>query len=217
VVQRVPVCLLAESLSLYRTHQYLRAKEVAEGAKSRNFILEYFTRSHAKSETIDIRTLEFRFKTMTNFLKNGTPLLKIDGFRDYLQDISGMSLTASTHMRQLLPSLVEQEVHTIKEEIAPHLITIIFDGSTRVSEVFSIIFRYCTNDFKITERLVELGNYAHGFNHRELVSAVKVIISKYDFYLGSTERGKIMDNRLSARQVRVCVYICCAKCKFILS
>jgi hypothetical protein len=172
----------------------LRAKEVAEGVKSRNFILEYFTRSRAKSETIDIRTLEFRFKTMTNFLKNGTPLLKIDGFRDYLQDTSGMSLTASTYMRQLLPSLLEQEIHTIKEEIDPYIITIIFDGSARVSEVFSIIFRYCTNDFKITERLVELGNYAHGFNHHELVSAVKVIISKYDLYLGSAERGKIMDN-----------------------
>ena len=172
----------------------VRAKEVSEGALARHFILEYFTRTHAKSETIDIRTLEFRFKTMTTFLKNGTPLLKIDGFREYLETISGMSLTASTHMRQLLPSLLEQEIHAIKGEVTPYLITVIFDGSTRVSEVFSIIFRYCTNDFKITERLVELGNYAHGFNHQELVSAVKVVISKYGLYLGSAERGKITSN-----------------------
>jgi hypothetical protein len=34
----------------------LRAKEVAVGAKSRNFILEYFTRSRAKSETIELHT-----------------------------------------------------------------------------------------------------------------------------------------------------------------
>ena len=170
-----------------------RAKEVAEGHKARDFILEYFTKSRAKSETIDIRTLEFRFKTMTNFLKNGTPLLKIDGFRAYLEDISGMSLTASTHMRQLLPSLLEQEVETIKQEVSRHLITVIFDGTTRVGEVFSIVFRFVTNEFVISERLVELGNYQHGFNHEELVSAVRIIISKYDLYLGAAERGRVQN------------------------
>ena len=135
-----------------------RAKEVEEGHKARDFILKYFTKSRAKSETIDIRTLEFCFKIMKNFLKNGTPLLKIDGFRAYFEDILGMSMTASTHMRQLLPSLLEQEIENIKQEVSRHLFTVIFDGTTRIGEVFAIVFRYVTNDFVITKRLVELGN-----------------------------------------------------------
>jgi hypothetical protein len=120
-----------------------RAKEVEEGLKARNFIQEYFTKSHAKTETLDIRTLEFRFKTLTTFLKNGTALLKMDGFGPYLEDVAGMTVTASTHMRQLLPSILEQEIHSIKEEVKMHLITVIFDGSTRVSEVFFYHFSLC--------------------------------------------------------------------------
>lgn len=94
-------------------------------------------------------------------------------------------------MRQLIPTLLEQEIHTIKEEICKSFITVIFDGTTRVCEVFSIIFRYVTNDFDITERLVELGKYQHGFNHEELVSAVRVILTKYEVILGTAERGRI--------------------------
>jgi hypothetical protein len=71
-----------------------------------------------------------------------------------------------------------------------HLITVIFDGSTQVSEVISIIFRYVTNKLVITERLVELGCYKHGFNQQELVSAVLIVLSKYDLYVGTSERGR---------------------------
>lgn len=83
MVQHEPVCLLTEGLSMRRTHPntktyqycYFRAKVDLEGALGRNFILEYYVCTHAKSVTIDVRTLEFKFKTM-NLHKNGTPLLK---------------------------------------------------------------------------------------------------------------------------------------------
>lgn len=168
-----------------------REKEVQEGVKTRNFIKEYFAKSHAKSETIDLETLQLRFDTLATFLKTGVPLLVIDGFRPLIEGYSGKSLTSSTHMRQLIPTLLEQEIHTIKEEICKSFITVIFDGTTRVCEVFSIIFRYVTNDFDITESLVELGKYQHGFNHEELVSAVRVILTKYEVILGTAERGRI--------------------------
>jgi hypothetical protein len=48
------------------------SEEIASSKKSRDFIAEYFKASHEAGEKIDLKTLNFRFDTLTEFLRNGT-------------------------------------------------------------------------------------------------------------------------------------------------
>lgn len=57
------------------------------------------------------------------------------------------------------------------EEIRDQKLMVIFDGITRVDEVFCIIFRV-SKEINIFERVVEMGKYKHTFNHEELITAV---------------------------------------------
>lgn len=105
--------------------------------------MEYYVRTHAKSVTIDIRTLEFKFKTM-NFHKNGTPLLK--KLTDFESSSRRYAKCLLRHRHTCANScdlcFSKRAILSIKGEVAPHLITVIFDGSTRVSEVFSMEPKY---------------------------------------------------------------------------
>lgn len=47
--------------------------------RQRNFIKQYFDESRAKGESLDMETLSFRVDTVKSFLRNGVPILKIDG------------------------------------------------------------------------------------------------------------------------------------------
>ena len=53
---------------------------------------------------------------MTAMLKAGVPLSKIDLFRDLLEE-HGYALTSSTHLRQLIPFILQEELSRIKKEI----------------------------------------------------------------------------------------------------
>lgn len=169
-------------------------KNIIEDSASRDFIKEYFERTHAKGETIDMDTLKFRFETTENFLATGIAINKIDALRPYLEKHSGHALTTSSHLRELIPPLLEKEIDTIMKECKNNEIVVIFDGTTKVDEVFAIIFRWVTLDLKIVERLVEMGKYQHGFNHEELAGAVLKILAKYNIDFGQREHGRITRN-----------------------
>ena len=110
--------------------------------KQRDFITEYFSTSRAKGESLDINTLAFRFDTVKVFLRNGVPMNKINGFRDYLEIIKGKKLTNANNLSQLIPPLLQEEIDTILNECKDCYLTVIFDGTTKVGEVFAIVFRY---------------------------------------------------------------------------
>ena len=63
---------------------------------------------------------------MTTMLKAGVPLNKIDLFRDLLEE-HGYALTSSTHLRQLVPFIHQEELSRIKREIHQRPLSIIFD------------------------------------------------------------------------------------------
>ena len=169
-------------------------KVIESSKRERDYIREYFLESHAKSETVDIDTLQFRFKTLYTFLTNGTALNKMGRFRSHFEETSGFTLTVSTHMRTYLPPLLRKEIDDILNDIRDQNLMVIFDGTTRVDEVFAIVFRYVTVGMQIEERLVEMGKYQHSFNHEELITAVVKILTKYDVDLGAAERGRIIRN-----------------------
>jgi hypothetical protein len=71
---------------------------------------------------------------------------------------------------------------------------VIFDGTSKSGEIFSIIFRWCDANLEIKERLLEMGMYQHGFNHQELISVIMRVLGKYKIDLGSACRGRKIRN-----------------------
>jgi len=168
----------------------IKEKDIKKDAAARDYIKEYFESSHAKGETVNLESMTFRFETVQEFLANGIPLQRIDGCRDFLEKRSGLSLTDSSHMRKYIPPLLQKEIQTIISECKGNDIVVIFDGTTRVDEVFCIIFRWVTDKLEIKERLVEMGKYQHGFNSEELSSAIIKILTKYGIDFGLKQLGR---------------------------
>ena len=73
----------------------------------------------------------FRVKVLKTFLKAGIPIEKADILRDLLED-NGYALTSSTHLRELIPFVLEQETSKVKSGLP---ISLIFDGTTRVRSI----------------------------------------------------------------------------------
>ena len=82
-------------------------------------------------ETLPDSTRVYRVKVVTAMLKAGVPLSKIDSFRDLLEE-HGYSLSSSTHLRQLMPFILQEEIALIKQEINGKHLSIVFDGMTHV-------------------------------------------------------------------------------------
>ena len=87
---------------------------------------------------------------MTAMLKAGIPLSKIDLFRYLLEEYT-YALTSSTHLRQLILFILQEELSRIKKEISNRSLSIIFDGTTHVCEAFVVLLRYITDDWEVKQ------------------------------------------------------------------
>ena len=62
---------------LHKNNTIRRFATNAKLIQQRNYIEEYFKKSRAKGETLDMETLEWRFNTVRVFLKQGVPMNKM--------------------------------------------------------------------------------------------------------------------------------------------
>lgn len=104
----------------------------------------YQSKLRTKGETLPDTTRVFRVKVLKTLLKAGIPIEKSDVLRDLMQE-NGYSLTHSSHLRELIPFVLEQETSKLKGEISGLPISIIFDGTTHVCEALAIVVRYMDN------------------------------------------------------------------------
>ena len=127
-------------------------KKLALKNKEESNILEvlhvYDSRVHPVGDGLPDSTRVYRVKVVTTMLKAGVPLNKIDLFRDMLEE-HGYALTCSTHLRQLIPFIHQEELNKIKREIHQRPLSIIFDGTTHVCEAFVIVLRYLADDWEL--------------------------------------------------------------------
>ena len=63
---------------------------------------------HPKGETLPTATRVFRVKVVQAFLKSGTPLHRMEYFRNLFEE-AGFALTSSSNMHQLIPFILEEE------------------------------------------------------------------------------------------------------------
>ena len=79
------------------------------------------------------------------------------------------SLTNRENLSEIIPHVMQNEIETLKSEIAPHhAFSVIFDGSSWLGEALAIVIRCTDKSWSIQERLVRLENvtcFSHVVNN----------------------------------------------------
>ena len=154
-------------------------KKLALKNKEESNILEalhvYDSQVHP-SDGLPDSTRGYRVKVVTTMLKAGVPLNKIDLFLDLLEE-HGYALTSSTHLRQLISFIHQEELSRIKREIRQWPLSIIFDGTTHVCEAFVIVLRYLTDDWELILCVGKLKLLAKSMMGEEVAQQIIVVLS----------------------------------------
>ena len=108
-----------------------------------------------KGETLPEEQRLYRIQVVRTFLLAGVPLNKLLIFKDLLEE-HAYRLTDRRRMSDLIPFILQQEKEEIEKEINNKSISITFDGTSRVGEVFVLVVRFVSSDWSIQQRLVSL-------------------------------------------------------------
>ena len=131
----------------------------------------YDSQVHPKGETLPDSIRVFRHKAL---LKAGVPLSKSNALRELLEE-NGYSLTDSSHLRELIPYILSQEISKLKQEINGEHVSIIFDGTTHVCEAFVLVVRYI-QDWQIKQKVCRLMLLAKSVNGEEVARQLITVL-----------------------------------------
>lgn len=136
----------------------------------------YDSQVHPVGDGLPYSTRVYRVKVVTTMLKAGVPLSKMDLFRDLLEE-HAYALTSSTHLRQLIPFILQEELTRIKRKILKRPLSTIFDGTTHVCEAFVVVLRYLTDDWELKQCVGQLKLLAKSMTGDELAQQIVVVLS----------------------------------------
>ena len=123
--------------------------EIVEALKS------YDATENPVGETLPEQHRLYRIKVMRTFLLAGVPLNKLSIFRELLEE-NAYRLSDRRHMSDMIPFILQQEKEQIKKEISGKALSIIFDGTSRLGEVFVIVARFVQSDWCVQQRMILL-------------------------------------------------------------
>ena len=139
-------------------------------------------------------------------LRAGVPLGKIDLFTDLLQE-HAYALTSATHLRQLIPFILQEELSRIRKEILHRPLSIIFDGTTHVCEAFVIVLRYLTDDWELKQCVGRLKLLAKSMTGDEVAQQIIVVLSTElgiaPHYIVAAMRDRASVNDAAMRTIKV--------------
>ena len=138
-------------------------------------LTDYQSRVHPKGETLPESTRVYRVKVVKALLRAGIPIQKADALRELLEE-TGYSLSDSSHLRELVPFILEQETHRLKEEVRGKHLSIIFDGTTHVCEALVVIIRYMEK-WVIKQQVCRLMLLAKALTGEEVARQLITVIS----------------------------------------
>ena len=146
-------------------------KSIAKSKKENQSIVQCLKKQDKRNisgSTLPEEMRVFRFELRESFLRAGIPLSKIDDLRPFLEK-HGHRLTASGHLSELIPSILEKEKEKVKSELqSVEEVSIIFDGTTRLGEALAVVIRFVQENFKPTQRLLRLQVVAKALKAEEL-------------------------------------------------
>jgi len=145
--------------------------EIAESLRQQDEL------EHPKGESLPDDQRVYRIRVVRTFLSAGVALNKIPEFRDLLEE-HAFRLTDRRRMSDLVPFILAQEKDKLKTEIADKPLSIIFDGTSRLGEVFALVIRFVDSGWCIQQKLIRLKMLAKSLNGdeiaREFITTVSV-------------------------------------------
>ena len=118
--------------------------EIVELLRSRDAL------EHPKGESLPDHQRVYRVKVVRTFLSAGIALNKIPEFRDLLEE-HAFRLTDRRRMSDLVPFILDQEKERLKNEIAGKPLSVVFDGTSRLGEVFAVVIRFIDSGWCIQQ------------------------------------------------------------------
>ena len=93
---------------------------------------------------------------MSIFLKTGVPLNQLDVFLDLLVE-NGYRLAGRHPMSDLIPFISSEKKHRVKGEIADKDVSVIFEGTSRLSEAVVVVICFVSSDtWCVEQRIVRM-------------------------------------------------------------
>ena len=144
-----------------KSEKHIRGKgKVASKEKREQDIAEalklYDKDVHPVGETLSSDQRVYRVKVVSTFLKAGVPLNKLDVFQDLLEE-NGYRLAGRHPMSDLIPFILSEEKHRVKDEIADKDVSVIFDGTSRLGEAVVVVIRFVSSDtWCVEQRIVRM-------------------------------------------------------------
>ena len=108
----------------------------------------------------------YRIKVVTAFLRAGTPLNKLICFRNILEE-NALQLTDRSHMANLHPFILKEQ-DRIKQEIVGRVVSVVFDGTTRLGDAKVILIRYVADDWSLVQRMIQVCLLAKSMSGNEI-------------------------------------------------
>ncbi len=147
-----------------------RQLDIAESLK------RYDDEVHPSGEMLPVSTRVYRVNVVTALLKAGVSLNKLDSFREIFEE-NAFALSDSSHLRRLIPFILQDEISKLKKDICGKNVAIIYDGTTHVCEAFVIVLRYVDDDWVIKQRVCRLMLLAKSITGEELARQLITVVA----------------------------------------
>jgi hypothetical protein len=138
---------------LHKSNHNKQAANINEKERMKEF-LDRFLQTHNTIRGLNIEQSihMFRLQTVKSFLQAGRPLSQIDDQREYLEEFAKLPLTHSSQLKVYVQIIRDLEIADIRELLKKcrHVLAI-YDGTTRVDNVFCVVFRFVMEDFTIVQ------------------------------------------------------------------
>ena len=106
--------------------------------------------------------------------------------------LAGESLTHFSHLATFIPKIAQREKERVSDEIKDELGCLIYDGTTRLGEALAALWRQCSKNFILMQRLVAFRTTASHMNGERLYRLLGTILLRD---LGKQPEEVIADSR----------------------
>ena len=123
----------------------------------KRFLHEYYENNPDEAyASVSSEDKLYRYRVVEAMLHAGIPISKVDDLRALLERCNN-SLTGHEHLKVFIPKIETREHEKLMSELKGQLVTIIFDGTTRLGEALVILARWIPADFsRVEQRLTAL-------------------------------------------------------------